>query len=87
MCDRSISIQKSGSRQHRAWEGSVFARSGSEFECLRGSRSPDTLLGEAIQSFTSRLLADDWCHDVRHSLTLHPGKRNSADAEGNSTNF
>jgi len=68
MSNSPISIRESGSRLHRSCECSVFARSGSEFECLRGSHSTDTLLAEAIQSFTARLLADDWCHDVRSGL-------------------
>jgi hypothetical protein len=87
MYSSTSATQESESRHHRSCECSVFARSGSEFECLRGFRSTDTLFTEAIQSFTARLLADDWCHEVRCSSTQRPSKHNSAEAEGNSINF
>src|ERR1700732_2662664 len=64
MCAHAASRESKPHHDHVP-EYSVFARAGSEFECLRGFRSTDTLFAEPIQSFTTRLVADDWCSDVR----------------------
>jgi len=79
MCAHAAS-RKSKPHDH-APEYSVFARAGSEFECLRGFRSTDTLFAEPIQSFTTRLVADDWCSDVRRSTAVRSPRRSPCEGE------
>jgi hypothetical protein len=82
MCTHAISAN-SNSRHGNASEYSVFTRAGSEFECLRGFRSTDTLFAEPIQSFTTRLVADDWCSDVRRSKAVRSSRHNLREGEAN----
>ncbi len=83
MCSQAT---KSRAADHGVSEYSAFARSGSEFQCLRGFRSTDTLFAEPIQSFTTRLVADDWCHQVR-SIAVPSARRSSSEGDVNSANF
>jgi hypothetical protein len=87
MCSPAVSTENSAPKEHSASEWSAFARSGSEFQCLRGFHSTDNLFVEPIQSFTDRLLADDWCHEVRHGVALHSGRHNLGEIDGKSANF
>jgi hypothetical protein len=80
MCAHAAS-RKSKPHHDPAPEYSVFARAGSEFECLRGFRSTDALFAEPIQSFTTRLVADDWCSDVRRSTAVRSPRRNLCEGE------
>jgi len=80
MCAHAAS-RKSEPHHDQAPEYSVFARSGSEFECLRGFRSTDALFAEPIQSFTTRLVADDWCSDVRRSTAVRSPRRHPCEGE------
>jgi len=80
MCAHAASRESKPHHDHVP-EYSVFARAGSEFECLRGFRSTDTLLAEPIQSFTTRLVADDWCSDVRRSTAVRSPRRNPCEGE------
>jgi hypothetical protein len=80
MCTHATSA-KSNTRHGNASECSVFTRAGSEFECLRGFRSTDTFFAEPIQSFTTRLLADDWCSDVRRSNAVRCSRHNLREGE------
>jgi len=86
MCAHAAS-RKSKPHHDHAPEYSVFARAGSEFECLRGFRSIDTLFAEPIQSFTSRLAADDWCSDVRSSTAVRSPRRNLCEGEAHPAIF
>lgn len=83
MCNQRA---KSRASDDGASEYSAFARSSSEFHCLRGFRSADSLFAEPIQSFTTRLLAGDWCHEVR-SMAVQSPRRNSCEGEVNPVNF
>jgi hypothetical protein len=82
MCSHAVSA-KSNSHRGNASEYSVFTRAGSEFECLRGFRSIDTSLAEPIQSFTTRVVADDWCSDVRRSKAVQSSRHNFHEGEAN----
>ncbi len=82
MCTHAISA-KSNAHHGNAPEYSVFTRVGSEFECLRGFRSTDTLFAEPIQSFTTRVVADDWCSDVRRSKVVRSSRHNLPEGEAN----
>jgi hypothetical protein len=82
MCTHTISAE-SNARHNSASEYSVFTRVGSEFECLRGFRATDTLFAEPIQSFTTRLVADDWCSDVRRSKAARSSRHNLREGEAN----
>src|ERR1700690_1143013 len=83
MCAHAAS-RKSKPHHDHAPEYSVFARDGREFECLRGFRSTATLFAEPIQSFTTRLVADDWCSDVRRSKAVRSSRHNLREGEANS---
>src|ERR1700733_9174752 len=83
MCAHAAS-RKSKPHHDHAPEYSVFTRAGSEFECLRGFRSTDTLFAEPIQSFTTRLVADDWCSNVRRSKAVRSSRHNLREGEANS---
>jgi hypothetical protein len=87
MSEQAVSRGKLDPEEQVGSEWSVFARSGTEFQCLRGFRSTDTLLAEPIQSFTTKLLSDDWCHDVRCNVTRHSSRHRSTDGEANPPNF
>jgi len=86
MCTHAVS-PTSNSRRGNASEYSVFARAGSEFECLRGFRSTDTLFAEPIQSFTTRLIADDWCCDIRRSMAVRSSRHNICEGEAHPAIF
>jgi|GEM_PF-4799778 len=82
MCSHATSA-KLNARHCNASEYSVFTRVGSEFECLRGFRSTDTSFAEPIQSFTTRVVADDWCSDVRRSMAVRSSRHNLREGEAN----